>query len=60
MHAACDKGHKEIAGMLLEKQAVLYTNMSGGSTPMSLAAKHGHQEIINILDEAARIHEDDH
>ena len=49
MYIACDQGHNEIVGMLLERQADVNAQTSDGTTALQVAAAKGHEEIVGML-----------
>jgi ankyrin repeat protein len=49
LHYAADYGQKDVAELLLAKGASINAKADDGSTPLSLAAAKGHQDVAKLL-----------
>ena len=45
----CEKGHKDIAKMLLDKQADINIQSLKGATPLYMACQQSHEDIVKML-----------
>ena len=53
LHLAAEKGHADVAQLLIEKGAVLNANNSKGDTPLDVAINHGQKKVANLITETA-------
>ena len=51
LHLASDRGHCDVASVLIEKGAPLDVADQAGSTPAHLAAERGHEGVLRVLGE---------
>jgi ankyrin repeat protein len=49
LHAAAEKGHKEVAELLLTNKADVHAKCDNGWTPLHAAAYHGHEDVVVLL-----------
>jgi ankyrin repeat protein len=49
LHLACGFGHKDIAKLLLDKQADVNIQNVRGGTPLHMACGNGHKDIVKLL-----------
>jgi ankyrin repeat protein len=49
LHLASDRGHKDIAELLIEKGANINQKVWSGNTPLHCASLYGHKEIVELL-----------
>ncbi|WP_431161965.1 ankyrin repeat domain-containing protein [Flagellimonas beolgyonensis] len=50
LHSAAHRGNLKMVQLLVENGADIHARMENGSTPLDLAKKDGHHEVINYLD----------
>ena len=60
LHLAADKGHKEIAELLIDKGADVNAKDEDSWTPLHLAASDGHKEVVELfIDKGADVNAKD-
>ncbi len=51
LFVACQKGHVDVARLLLDKGADVNRALENGATPLSVAKSQGHAAIVALLEE---------
>ena len=49
LHYACEKGSLQIVQFLVRNNSLINIKNNDGETPLQLAEKNGHQEVVNFL-----------